>query len=139
MHSLPRSTRPGDVSHPSRRSRYSRIPVDSLQTGMLLDDLTLKIRVERYGDCAALKLSGELDYASVGELRRVLLEETSSPGHNVEMDMADVTFIDSMGLSLLLQAKYQVEANGGTMSLTLITDRVRRVLELANLDADLAS
>ena len=53
--------------------------------------------------------------------------------------MADVTFIDSMGLSLLLQAKFQIEANGGSLSLTLITERVRRVLELADLEADLTS
>jgi anti-sigma B factor antagonist len=104
-----------------------------------LDDPTLKIRVQRGGDRTTVKLSGELDFAGVGELRRVLLEEAALPGHHVEVDMADVTFIDSMGLSLLLQAKYQVEANGGIMSLTLITDRVRRVLELANLEADLTS
>jgi anti-sigma B factor antagonist len=105
----------------------------------IVDVPSLKIRVERDGDRTALKLSGELDFSSVGELRQVLLAEGSSPGHRVELDMAEVSFIDSMGLSLLLQAKYQQEANGGTMRLTLITDRVRRVLELADVEADLTS
>jgi len=104
-----------------------------------VDDSTLTINVDRDGIRTALKLSGELDFAGVGELRRVLVEEASLPGHRVELDMADVSFIDSMGLSLLLQAKYQVEANGGTMSLTLITDGVRKVLELADVEADLTS
>jgi anti-sigma B factor antagonist len=103
-----------------------------------LNPPALTIKVDRDGTHTAMKLSGELDFAGVGELRRVLLEEGSSPGH-VELDMADVSFIDSMGLSLLLQAKYQMEANGGTMSLTLITDRVRRVLELADVEDDLTS
>jgi len=52
----------------------------------------------------------------------------------VVIDLADVTYVDSSGLAVLIQAMQNVEDYGGTFMLAGINENVRLILETARLD-----
>jgi anti-anti-sigma factor len=79
----------------------------------------------------ALHARGELDVATspklAGELR-------SLASHDVTLDLSGVTFFDSNGLKVLLEARQQADAAAGRLTISALSPPVRRVLELTGCD-----
>lgn len=95
------------------------------------DDLAIDVAVGERD--ATVTLTGEVDLASAAALRSVLVEASSGPVEKLVVDMAGVTFIDSMGLSILIQAKHHLEAAGGGLTIVNPSERIRYVLEIAGV------
>jgi anti-anti-sigma factor len=77
-----------------------------------------------------LKVMGEVDLASAGELRRAL-EQALAVSSKVVVDMGGVTFIDAAGLRALLEV---ADTMNGSGPLTLAhAPRVARLLDLVGL------
>lgn len=83
-------------------------------------------------DDGGFKLSGELDLASARELRQVLLFDAAARG-TLRLDLSELTFMDSSGLSAILD---HARARNGAGPVVLVdpTPPVARVLELMSLD-----
>src|SRR5579862_1065494 len=80
-----------------------------------------------------LAVSGELDVASSPFLRRDLSRELGA-GHDVELDISRLDFIDSSGISVVLQAIDEFDAENRSFALApQLTDQVRRLLSLIGL------
>jgi anti-anti-sigma factor len=79
-----------------------------------------------------LIVHGELDIATAPELTRLLVR-LRTHGHPVTLDLAEVTFIDSTGLSALLDAHFESERNGWEFSVRNPSAAVLRVVELAGM------
>ena len=77
-------------------------------------------------------LHGELDIATAPELVD-LLTRLRYHGHAVTLDLAEVTFMDSTGLTTLMDAYMQSEKDGWTFRVTRPSAPVRRVFELAGV------
>ena len=75
---------------------------------------------------------GELDIATAPELTR-LLDRLRARGHAVVLDLAEVTFIDSTGLSALMDAHFESRRDGWAFSVRSPSAAVRRVVELAGM------
>jgi anti-sigma B factor antagonist len=88
------------------------------------------------GGETVVTLGGELEYGTAGQLRSTLLELAQREPSTVALDMAEVEFLDSTGISLLVQAKQRFDAQGARFVLRQPTARVTRVLEVAGV-ADL--
>jgi anti-sigma B factor antagonist len=91
-----------------------------------------ELRIDRSSEdgvhvvCAA----GELDAASADRLRGAI-DDVFAEGHtSVVLDMEDITFIDSSGLSVLIHAYKQATERQGTLTLRSPSDQVVRLLEL---------
>jgi anti-anti-sigma factor len=97
-------------------------------------ELTLTITTDE--SAAVVTLAGELEYSTAGTLRSTLLELAHGDASAVVLDMADVAFLDSTGISLLIQAKQRFDERGATVKLRHPSPRVSRVLEIAGV-ADL--
>jgi anti-anti-sigma factor len=95
----------------------------------------ITVDVEHIGDGAVITVGGELDFGSAAALRTPLLELAREGRNPVVVDLADLAFIDSSGLSLLVQAKQRLEAGGHRFELRNAPPAVRRVLEIAGLSA----
>jgi anti-anti-sigma factor len=81
-----------------------------------------------------LRIVGEVDVSTAGMLRR----RVASLGHGtVRLDMADVSFVDSSGLRVLLGAHNELAASGGRLELFRPSRALRRLLELTALDGHL--
>jgi anti-anti-sigma factor len=74
-------------------------------------------------------LSGELDTAGADDARAVLEEALRSRPQVIRFEMADLSFMDSSGLALLVLAANQV----GTVVLGHPSDMIRRVLDITGL------
>ena len=79
---------------------------------------------------------GELDLTTVTRLRDVLLAHANKPdGDRVIVDLADVEFIDSAGLALLVEARKRLAADSRTLYLVIRQGKQpERVLRLVRFD-----
>lgn len=82
--------------------------------------------------------AGELDLA-VADGLGAELEPLITPGAVVVLDGSGLTFMDSSGLRVLINASNRAEAAGATFRLVAPQAAVRRVLELAGADDFLAT
>jgi anti-sigma B factor antagonist len=80
-----------------------------------------------------LVLQGELDIATAPELAETLAR-LRAHRHAVTLDLENVTFMDSTGLTTLMDAWREAEREGGEFSVRAASPAVRRVIELAGVD-----
>ena len=79
-----------------------------------------------------LRLSGELDVDGAATLAAAL-DPLSIRGGVIELDLADLTFMDSTGINALCQAVQRLGQRGRIVVLQP-KPSVRRVIEIAGLD-----
>jgi len=80
-----------------------------------------------------LALSGELDVVSAPELELCLNEVMAEPHARVVLDLSELAFVDSAGVSVLIKAKQDAESGGRTLVLGRPTEQVHRVFALVGL------
>ena len=94
----------------------------------------LGIAVERQDGCTRLDVAGELDLATAPALHEAvagLLAEGEAL--TLVLDLTGMTFLDSSGLGALLQARAEVLAAGGRLTLAGVRPGPRRVIAIAGL------
>jgi len=85
------------------------------------------------GSAATLKLAGRFDFKAHREFREAvekLLEQAA--GKAVEVNMADVSYLDSSALGMLLMLRDKAKAASREVSLVGVNGNVRQVLDIAN-------
>lgn len=84
-----------------------------------------------------LRLQGELDLATAPDLWSActVLDGQLTPGLSVFVDLADLRFLDAAGLGMLVRLRNRVRAAGANLSVLDPSPSVRRVFELAGLEA----
>lgn len=81
-----------------------------------------------------LPLEGEIDLhvsPQIGTSLSHLIADKPSP---MIVDLSKVTYIDSSGLAVLIEAMQNVNAYGGKFALCGLQDGVRPIFEIARLD-----
>jgi anti-sigma B factor antagonist len=94
-------------------------------------ELSINRRDEAGG--VVLALSGELDVVSAPELELCLNEVMAEAHARVVLDLSELAFVDSAGVSVLIKAKQDAESNGRTLVLGQPTEQVHRVFALVGL------
>ncbi len=91
--------------------------------------------IERVADDGVIFLivSGDVDVESAPALRQAGIEALSDFVGTVRIDLAAVTFLDSMGVSALLAIRNAADATRHTLILESPSRPVLRVLELTKL------
>jgi anti-anti-sigma factor len=84
-------------------------------------------------DRVIVAVSGELDIASVGALQEALDELRSAGWESIVLDLRELTFIDSTGLSLLLHADHAARRPGAQFAIIDGSPPVARLLEIVGL------
>jgi anti-sigma B factor antagonist len=72
--------------------------------------------IDHRSDVAVLRLSGELDAENANTLHSVLAELMERPVPRIVVDLADLKFCDSVGLSAFITSKQVITARGGWLS-----------------------
>jgi anti-sigma B factor antagonist len=80
-----------------------------------------------------LTLSGELDVATAPDLEQVLEEILAQSPRRLLLDLDELTFVDSAGVSVLIRAKKAAEANGCRVVLRRATAQLHRVFAVVGL------
>ena len=81
-----------------------------------------------------IELSGEMVVGRAAELRDVLLAALACDGA-LDVDLAQVTEIDSTGVQLLVAAKLEASARGSSLQFVEHSPTVLEVLDLLDLTA----
>ena len=76
---------------------------------------------------------GELDMSSAAELTSCLDALIDDGATLVSVDASDVTFLDSTGLRVLVDASVRLEQVGGVLVIDPMSNGVHRVLEITGL------
>jgi anti-sigma B factor antagonist len=79
-----------------------------------------------------VKLGGELDVIAASRLW-TMLSALEGPGP-VVVDLGDLSFIDSMGLSTLIRAKKRADGLGLDFRITNPSERVREIFQVVGLN-----
>ena len=95
----------------------------------------MRYTVDRSDDAATLKLHEErLDATNSGDLKGELLILCSSGVEILFVDLSEVNFSDSAGLSAMLLVHREMKSVNGYAIFVGLTDRVKALVELAQLD-----
>jgi anti-sigma B factor antagonist len=82
---------------------------------------------------ALIVASGELDVQSVPELRERLAEATDGGAKRIVVDLAEVSFIDSLSLSALVGARKKI-GDDGRLAIVAVHEYVRLILQATGLE-----
>ncbi len=82
-----------------------------------------------------IHISGRFTFADYPVFRELLKTVEIGAGKSLIFDMANVTFVDSSALGMLLIAHEESKKNGGMIVLRKPQGQVRRTLEVASMDS----
>ena len=84
-------------------------------------------------DVAVLHLSGELDADTATTLRSALADLLENPVPRIVVDLTDLKFCDSVGLSAFITSKQVITARGGWLSFAGVNPFLSQLMETVGL------
>jgi anti-anti-sigma factor len=93
----------------------------------------MEIATHQSGDVLEVKVKGRLDNYWTEHLRRNLEEMVRGGAHVIRLNLAEISFLSSAGIGLLVQCHTQLKGIGGSFIVTNPSDRVKQVIELCRL------
>ncbi len=91
----------------------------------------MEIKVEKKNAASVLKLSGRLDTGSATSLEEKLTTLIGQDETQIVVDFADLSFISSSGLRVLLMAGKKLKSTDGILVLSALQDHVKDVFDVA--------
>jgi len=91
--------------------------------------------VEEKDGVVILSLAGEIDMKCSSELRAKFMELFKSGPAVLIVDMAEVEFMDSSGLAILVETLKWCRQNNSRLKLVGMVQTVRSVFEISRLDS----
>jgi anti-sigma B factor antagonist len=82
---------------------------------------------------AVVSVTGEVDLATAPELGAALDRVGQGSERQVHLDLERVTFLDSSGISVLVETQRRLASGGGRLVLHRATGPIVRVLEISGL------
>jgi anti-sigma B factor antagonist len=92
-----------------------------------------RVEVRREGTRAVVGVSGELDLASGPELEAELNQLNGADTNMVVIDLRELDFMDSTGLSILVRAHQRLAGEGCEIGLVRGSQQVQRLLDLTGV------
>jgi len=93
--------------------------------------------IDRHGGAVIVHLVGELDLYNAPEVRRTLLELCAEGPERLVVDLAEVDFVDSTALGVLIEARTKL-ANRRSFLLAAPGLETHRALQISGLDQHLS-
>jgi anti-anti-sigma factor len=93
----------------------------------------LSVAIDRSGDDTVVSLTGDIDLASVGRLRDVLMDLVRDAQNDVVVDLDGTSYIDSVGIGMLVSAHKRFEAAGRQLTFARPSRPVSRLFDIMGL------
>lgn len=97
--------------------------------------MDLRIRTRREDPWTVLEVGGELDLHTSTELRDQLTELIDAGDTRLAVDLADVSFMDSSSLGVMVASLKRAREKGGDIAITGAGGSPLKVLSLTGMDA----
>jgi len=110
-------------------------PARHSAAGSDTNGVQLRVQTTRTAGVATVRLAGEVDLATADLLRTVLAAQTTHAvqPRRIDVDLAQVTFMDAAGLGVLVQAQRHAGRAGAALVVCNAHGIVRRVFDLTGL------
>jgi anti-sigma B factor antagonist len=92
-----------------------------------------RLEVRNEGQTTVIAVSGELDLASSPALQEELDRVAASDAQLLIIDLRDLDFMDSTGLSVLVRAHQRIEEQGRQLAMVKGPQQVQRLLSLTGV------
>ncbi|SRR6266568_158172 len=103
-----------------------------MSTAEAQERLLLQYRLD--SGVAVVRVSGEVDVATCGLLRDGLLRVVTDEDYRgVVVNLADVNFIDSTGIGILVGVWHRARASDGSLALAMPSRQVQSILDTTGL------
>jgi anti-anti-sigma factor len=102
--------------------------------GAVEEAVPIELLVETEGDLTRFRLTGDLDLTAAAGRLPQLVREVPDGCRTVELDLANVGFLDSSGIAFLVRTRRYHQDAGRDCLATNLQGQPARVLELAGLD-----
>ncbi len=99
--------------------------------------MELSITTTNTEDTASIKVVGEVDVSNAQSLRAAIEKALRDDARIVEVDMADVPYIDSTGIGVLVASAHQAQTSSSRLVVTNPQRNVARVFSILGVDAEL--
>ncbi len=99
---------------------------------LTVDVRTVTVRGRDAG--VVLAVAGDLDFDNSPRLRTALNGLSPAPGDLLVMDLSEVTFFDSSGVTMLVIARKVAQAASAEIVVTGITPMVAKIFRITGLD-----
>jgi anti-sigma B factor antagonist len=99
-----------------------------------MDPRLLTFRSERVGDEVTLTVGGEIDLATAESLYERASALVDASARVLALDLADVTFCDSLGVAALVRIYRHADGLGCRLRVTNVRGHIAHVLRISGLD-----
>lgn len=96
----------------------------------MVTDQPLKVEVSAENP-SVMTLTGEMDFRTIAEFRQKAAPALSGQSKNLRIHMQGVSYIDSSGLSALLEVVKSLTERGGTVTLVDPSFQIQRVMNIS--------
>lgn len=86
---------------------------------------------------AVVEVQGDLDLDTAPRLRQALLDHAEQGDHRVVLNLRQVGFLDSSGLSAIIAGLRAMESHRGCLVLAAVTSQVQRLLDITHVSDEL--
>jgi anti-sigma B factor antagonist len=90
---------------------------------------------ERLTGADVIHVKGEIHVSTASEFAQRLDEAITGGASRIALDLTEVEFIDSTGLTVLLNGLRSITLKGGAMALAISNPTVLRLFEITRLDS----
>jgi len=94
---------------------------------------TLEIEFKGVDEIALLELSGQIDSYTSEEITKLLDTHLANGKSKAIVDVTEVDYLDSAGVSALINSKLKLAKKGGNLRLIGLGGKTKEVFELAGL------
>lgn len=91
----------------------------------------LGIQSARRGDEHVIALEGELELANIAAIESELSHVEAGDCRQIVLDLRELSFVDSSGIHVLMQAHARASATGRPLALVVEKGAVHRVLDVS--------
>jgi len=93
----------------------------------------MEITIKESADIAHVTVSGDIEMMTIKEFKDKLLALGKDGDKNIELNLADVNYIDSSGVGVLISLLKLQKKKEKSVTITEVSDKVLNVLKLSSL------
>jgi anti-anti-sigma factor len=93
----------------------------------------MKLKHENYDRITVISAEGDINVDELEPLRRLVEQRLEANTRDFVMDLAEVEFLDSKALELMLWMQEQADENLGQVRLAAVTENVAKILHVTRL------
>lgn len=84
-------------------------------------------------DSAVVKLSGEVDFTNSLDVRDWLKEQVQRSSGDLLLDLAELSYIDSSGLAILIEIRKLLRGRERAIRVTAVSSQVQKLFTLTQI------